>query len=269
MQDPYSSELETAAAAVRGAFGGCPLPAAGGSEVKENPVCSYDLVTCSDRDVQDKIVEALSSAFPDDLFIAEEGEERPLTDARTWVIDPIDGTLNFERGIPMFGSQLALMVGGEPVLSVIYLPPADEMFTATAVSGVRLNGVPVEPCGGRDLSRCIASTGDFSRKSREWREKHYEIMGAMRDEVARIRMFGAACVDFAYLSCGRTDVHIRFANKIWDFMPGLFMARVSGAYVDEDLLRDSRFLLIARTEEEAVQYRERVLSRVELRRQDY
>lgn len=269
MQDPYSRELEVAVTAVCGAVDEHLCPVTGGAEEKENPVGSYDLVTCSDRDVQDKIVKAVSSAFPEDLFIAEEGEENSLTDARTWVIDPIDGTLNFERGIPMFGSQLALMVGREPVLSVIYLPSSCETFTATVASGVRLNGVPVEPRGGRDLGKCIVSTGDFSRRSQEWREKHYEIMGAMRDEVARIRMFGAACVDFAYLSCGRTDIHIRFANKIWDFMPGLFMARVSGAYVDEGLLKDSGFLLLARTEEEAVRYRERVLSRVRLRRQDY
>lgn len=148
MEDPYSRELEVAAAAVRRAVDEHLRPAAGGAEEKENPVGSYDLVTCSDREVQDKIAKAISSEFPEDLFIAEEGEENSLTDARTWVIDPIDGTLNFERGIPAFGSQLALMVGREPVLSVIHLPPSGETFTARLPRGSGSTGSRWSPAGG-------------------------------------------------------------------------------------------------------------------------
>ena len=264
MQDPYSRELEVAADAVRRAADRYVRSDGAPSEEKENAVGSYDLVTYSDRQAQEDIIRTISVEFPGDLFIAEEGEENSLTDARTWVIDPIDGTLNYERGIPMFGTQLVLMVGKEPVMSVIYLPVPEEMFTATVADGVRLNGMPVKPCGGHDLKKCIVSTGDFSRKKQEWRDIHYTLIGAMKDEVARIRMFGAACVDFAYLASGRTDIHIRFVNKLWDFMPGLFMARVSGAYVDEELLSEKRFLLLTRTAEEASQYRDIVLSQIDM-----
>lgn len=172
MQDPYSRELEVAADAVRRAADRYVRSDGGPSEEKENAVGSYDLVTYSDRQAQEDIIRTISAEFPGDLFIAEEGEENSLTDARTWVIDPIDGTLNYERGIPMFGTQLVLMIGKEPVMSVIYLPVPEEMFTATVADGVRLNGIPVKPCGGHDLKKCIVSTGDFSRKKQEWTAVH-------------------------------------------------------------------------------------------------
>ncbi len=269
MEDPYSRELEAAVSAVRAAGDMYVGSEAGPSEEKTNAVGSYDLVTVSDEAAQKSIIDAISAQFPGDLFIAEEGQENSLTCARTWAIDPIDGTLNFEHGIPMFGTQIVLMVDRKPVMSVIYLPVRGEMFTATEAGGVKLNGVPVHPRGNTDLKKAIVSTGDFSRKKQVWRDLHYEIIGAMKDEVARIRMFGAACVDFAYIASGRTDIHIRFVNKIWDFMPGLFMARVAGAYVDEEILEKTKFLLLAGTEEEAEAYREKVLSGIDLGRQSY
>lgn len=264
MQEQYSRELSVAVSAVRSAGGWYIGADRGDAEVKGNAVGSYDTVTASDVEAQRRIVSAIGEGFPGDLIIAEEGQESSLTDARTWVIDPIDGTLNYQHRIPMFGTQLALLVGGEPVMSVIYLPVLGEMFTATRAQGVLLNGEPVPEAPGRPLRECIVSTGDFSRRKQEWRDAHYRLIGGMRDEVARIRMFGAACVDFAYLAAGRTDVHIRFVNKIWDFMPGLFMARVSGAYVDEGLLESKRFLLLTRTPAEAEEFRERVLSKTDI-----
>ena len=146
----------------------------------------------------------------------------------------------------------------------IYVPVLREMYTATVASGARLNGSPIGNNTSRELRKCVVSTGDFSRKKQEWRDKHYELIGAMRDELARIRMLGAACCDFAFFAAGRIDIHIRFVNKIWDFMPGLFLARVSGAYVDEELLKEKSFLLLTQSKEEAEEFRQKVLSKVEL-----
>ncbi|MCQ2079825.1 MAG: hypothetical protein MJZ38_07215 [archaeon] len=262
--DCYQRELDVAVEAVRRAADRYVSDGNRDSEEKENSVGSYDIVTYSDVEAQESIVEAIRSAFPEDCFYCEESEGNELSDARTWVIDPIDGTLSYERGMPIYGTQLALFVDREPVLSVIYVPVLREMYTATRESGARLNGVPIGGNPNRDLKKCVVSTGDFSRKKQEWRDKHYELIGAMRDELARIRMLGAACCDFAFFTAGRMDIHIRFVNKLWDFMPGLFLARVSGAYVDEELLESKRFLLLTQTREEAEQFKERVLSKVEL-----
>lgn len=264
MDDPFGKELEVATAAVRRAADRYVADGNRESEEKENSVGSYDIVTYSDVEAQESIVSDIRSAFPDDRFYCEESDGNTLTDARTWVIDPIDGTLSYERGMPIYGTQLALFIGKAPVLSVIYVPVLGEMYTATVASGARLNGRKLGGTPDRDLKKCVVSTGDFSRKKQEWRDKHYELIGAMRDELARIRMLGAACCDFAFFAAGRIDIHIRFVNKLWDFMPGLFLARVAGACVDENLLREKSFLLLTQTEEEAEQFRERVLSKMEL-----
>lgn len=262
--DPYQRELDVAVEAVRKAADRYVSDGNRDAEEKSNSVGSYDIVTYSDVEAQDSIVKAIGSAFPEDCFYCEESEGNELSDRRTWVIDPIDGTLSYERGMPIYGTQLALFVDKEPVLSVIYVPVLHEMYTATKESGAKLNGVRIGNNPSRELKKCVVSTGDFSRKKQEWRDKHYELIGSMRDELARIRMLGAACCDFAFFAAGRIDIHIRFVNKLWDFMPGLFLARVSGAYVDEELLEEKKFLLLTQSREEAEEFKEKVLSKVVL-----
>lgn len=233
------------------------------SEVKGNAVDSYDLVTDADEEVQKAIVDGLSEMFPDDLVIAEEGKEADLTDGRTWVVDPIDGTLNYERGTPIFGTQLALMVGRKPVFSFIRLPALGEDYLADD-TGAYLNGRLLKQSASRPLKECIVSTGDFSRRKEVWREKHGELIELMRDEVARIRMMGAACSDFAFLAAGRTDIHIRFVNKLWDFVPGMFLAEMSGAYYDRDLLEQTRLLVMCGSKAESDEFAEKILSGIDI-----
>lgn len=233
------------------------------SEVKGNAVDSYDIVTDADEEVQKAIVDGLSEMFPDDLVIAEEGKEADLTDGRTWVVDPIDGTLNYERGTPIFGTQLALMVGRKPVFSFIRLPALGEDYLADD-TGAYLNGGLLKQSASRPLKECIVSTGDFSRRKEIWREKHGELIGLMRDEVARIRMMGAACSDFAFLAAGRTDIHIRFVNKLWDFVPGMFLAEMSGAYYDRDLLERTRLLVMCGSKAESDEFAEKILSGIDI-----
>ncbi len=141
--DPYQKELEIATEAVRIAADRYVTGGNRESEEKENSVGSYDIVTYSDVEAQESIVAAIHEAFPEDKFYCEESVENPLTDARTWVIDPIDGTLSFEMGMPIYGTQLVLFIDKAPVMSVIYVPVLKEMYTATAESGAKLNGKPI------------------------------------------------------------------------------------------------------------------------------
>ncbi len=231
--------------------------------VKTNAMGSFDIVTDADETAQRIIVDGLRELFPDDDIIAEEGMEHELGQGRTWVVDPIDGTLNYDRCNPLFGTQLALLIEGRPVFSAVCLPAMGEMYVADA-SGATLNGRPLGPLRSRPLKECIVSTGDFSRKKVYWRDKHQELIGAMRDEVARIRMMGAACSDFTYLASGRTDIHVRFVNKLWDFVPGMFLAEKAGAYYDAELLERTRLLVICASKEISDEFASKVLSKVEI-----
>lgn len=147
------------------------------------------------------------------------------------------------RGVPVFGSQGVFMVDRVPQASVICLPMQNEMYTASS-DGAFLNGVPIRTAGPRPLRECILTTGDFSRRSQEYRLMQARLISDCRDSVARFRMLGAACVDFAWLASGRTDIHVRFVNRIWDFMPGLHLAERAGAVYDRRLLEDTGILIL-------------------------
>ena len=257
--DAYSRERELIPRLISKATDSYCRTNAKSQEVKINTAGSYDIVTDADERAQDIVLKGLAEMFPEDRIIAEEGRDEPLTDARTWILDPIDGTLNYDRGVPVFGTQIVLMLDKQPVFSVISLPALNEEYIADRENGAFLNGKKLPPLRSRPLKECIVSTGDFSRRKVFWRQKHEELIGRMRDEVARIRMFGAACSDFAFLASGKTDIHIRFVNKLWDFMPGMFLAEVAGAYYDRELLESTGLLVMCGSESEYLEFKEKVL----------
>lgn len=218
-------------------------------EVKENDVGSYDIVTDVDVNIENYIISEIENRFPGDRIICEEKNNDTLTDERTWVLDPIDGTMNFHRGIPIYGIQTALLIDKQPVLSAIYIPSEDTVYSAAEGIGAFANGEILNPERSTgSLKESIISLCDFSRKNRAYRDALSDMISLMYDKVARIKMMGAACYDFVMIASGKTDLHIRFVNNIWDFMPGLFLAKTAGAYVDWDLLEKTGFLIVASSE---------------------
>ena len=219
-------------------------------ETKENDVGSYDIVTDVDVIIEDYIISEISRKYPNDRIICEERNNDVLTDERTWVLDPIDGTINFHRGIPAYGIQAALLIDKEPVLSVIYIPSEDSVFSAVKGLGAFVNDKPLQPKRvAGSLKESIISLCDFSRKNSAYRDALSDMISLMYNKVARIKMVGAACYDFVMVSTGRVDLHIRFVNNIWDFIPGLFLAEMSGAYIDRKLLDRTGFLIVASNED--------------------
>lgn len=243
----YMRELEVITDALRRA-GRMALGGDRAARSKQNACGIYDIVTDSDIRAEEIIVSAIREAFPDDIIISE--ELNPDTEAcgRTWAIDPIDGTMNYSRGIPLFGLQAVFMDGCEPKASAIYLPVYDEMYTASS-EGAFLNGVPLRTAEPRPLRQCIVSTGDFSKKCHEFRQAQAVIFHDCYRDVARFKVFGASCIDFTFLSSARTDVHVRFVNKIWDYLPGLFLAEMAGAVYDKQLMRDTSILILCSSQE--------------------
>lgn len=233
----------------------------GGVRRKDTVAGVYDAVTDIDVAVERKVIGAIRSAFPDDAIIAEESSPDAIAEGRTWALDPIDGTVNMTRGIPLYGMQGVFMRDGAPEASAILLPESDELFTASS-EGAFLNDIPVHVAEPRPLKECILTTGDFSRRSQDYRRMQALLLSECRDCVARFKMFGAACVDFAYLACGRTDIHVRFVNKIWDFMPGLYLAEKAGAVYDRDLLEKMGILILCSSEEVLDEALDEILPRI-------
>ena len=242
-----SRELEVLESAIRGA---AEIVLGGDRTVRDKStvIGMYDVVTGSDLAAEEYIISEIRKAFPDDTIISEEtNPDKDLT-ARCWTIDPIDGTMNYSRGIPFFGIQGCFMEDGEAKASAIYLPVFDEMFTASD-NGAFLNGERIHTCGSRPLRQCLVSTGDFSRRSQEFRDAQAAIFHDCYSDIARFKVFGASSVDYTYLACGRVDVHIRFLNKIWDFKPGMHIAEKAGAVYDKRLVDDYGILIMCSSQE--------------------
>lgn len=215
---------------------------------KDTAIGTYDIVTDVDSAVESFVIGRIRSEFPKDSIIAEESSPDAESRSRTWILDPIDGTVNMSRGIPLFGMQGAFQIHDKPIASAIYLPIHGEMFTATE-EGAYMNSTKIETSEPRPLKNCILTTGDFSRRSEDYRRMQALLLFDCRDCVARFKMFGAACIDFAYLACGRSDIHLRFVNKVWDFFPGMYLAEKAGAVYDEELLQEHNILMMCSCKE--------------------
>lgn len=189
-----------------------------------------DLVTTLDYAIENYIVNSIVRDFPNDKIVAEENYASELTAARTWVIDPIDGTVNFTRKLPLYGVQIALVENKQTIASAIYFPGFKELYTAYREGGSYRDGQPIHVNQFTSPARSILSMGDFTKKMGMEEENARRLLGlgALVNDVLKVKMFGAACYDFIALAQGYTDVHMMFSFGIWDVMPGILLVEEAG-----------------------------------------
>ena len=191
----------------------------------------FDLVTNIDRDIEDELSAAILRRFPGDKIHGEETVHEEYMKGRMWTIDPIDGTCNMVAGIPLYGIQCSLISDGRIVLSVIYLPHFNEMYTAEEGEGCYLNGRPLKVKYGGSLNNAIISLGDYPHKYVDIAEKQHKAVAEIYPHIAKIRMFGAACLDFSMVAAGRTDAAVVITRNLWDLAPGILLCKEAGAKV--------------------------------------
>jgi len=150
-----------------------------------------------------------------------------------WVVDPIDGTINYARNIPLFGVCVALMRNGAAVSSGIVFPSLGEKFMADLGGGAYLNQERIGVSDITDLSGAVVGFGDFAvGENAEMRnEVRLRVISGLASEVLRVRMFGSAGLQLAWLAAGRTDGSITLSNKAWDVQAGVLIAREAGGVV--------------------------------------
>ncbi|MBR2616073.1 MAG: hypothetical protein IKC69_05290, partial [Clostridia bacterium] len=191
---------------------------------------AFDVVTDVDRRIELYFKSELARVFPGDTLHGEEfSSDMPLSD-RTWILDPIDGTYNFATGSPHYGHQAALWDRGAVQVSVIFLPVFDEMYEAVKGHGAFCNGKRLF-VSNRRFEDSILSFGDYPHKRPDDVRDQKRLMEKSFPIVARLRMFGAASVDFAYLAAGRTEGVVLFTRNKWDIAPGWLLASEVGAAV--------------------------------------
>ncbi len=201
------------------------------SDVKVERKGHQDYVSQVDRDAEAAIIETLHTAYTDQAIKAEESGEQGDSD-HVWVIDPLDGTLNFLHGYPQFAVSIALRVKGRVEQGVIYDPMRDELFTATRGSGAVLNGQRIRVARNYHLEDALLSTG-FPVRSSEQLATYLPSFGALLARSADVRRAGAAALDLAYVACGRLDGFWEFGLKEWDIAAGALLVQESGGLIGD------------------------------------
>jgi len=200
---------------------------AAGASTKSSPT---DLVTEIDRASEALIVASLLRARPSDGIEGEEGSTREGSTGITWVIDPLDGTINYLYGIPAFSVSIAASVMGRAVAGVVQNPLTGETFAAAEGKGASLNGVELRlETMGRPLGEALVGTG-FSYEARI-RAAQAHMLPVLLPAVRDIRRAGSAALDLCAVACGRLDAHYEAGLEAWDLAAGEIIAREAGATV--------------------------------------
>ncbi len=192
-----------------------------------------NLVTEYDRRAEEIIVTALRDQFPDHHIYAEEqGDAEPGDSPFNWLVDPLDGTTNFVHGFPVFAVSMGLMHQGHGLVGVIYDPTRDELFTAAAGRGARLNGTPIRVSPTAELDQALLATG-FAYDRRTAADNNVAHLARFIRRCQGIRRAGAASLDLAYVACGRLDGYWEMGLFPWDVAAGTLLVREAGGRVTD------------------------------------
>jgi myo-inositol-1(or 4)-monophosphatase len=189
-----------------------------------------DVVTEVDVRVERLIRDRLTATRPEDGFLGEESGAGTTVSGLTWVVDPIDGTVNFLYRIPQFSVSIGVQREGETLAGVVHNPMSGELFSARLGGGAFLDGVPIRARPAADLSAALVGTG-FSYHATE-RRRQAEQLARMIDRIRDVRRMGSAALDLCQVACGRTDAYVERNLKPWDFAAGALVAREAGARVE-------------------------------------
>ncbi|MFQ3200793.1 MAG: myo-inositol-1(or 4)-monophosphatase [Zhongshania sp.] len=194
-----------------------------------------DFVTEVDRKAEQEIIYHLQKAYPDHGFLGEESGQTGNADSPyQWIIDPIDGTTNFVRGIPHFAVSIACINQGQIEHAVILDPIRREEFTASRGRGAQVNGRRVRVAMNTGLEGALLGTGiPFKARCEEHIPAYMRSLEALAGETAGIRRAGAASLDLAYVAAGRLDGFWEIGLNKWDIAAGILLVREAGGLVSD------------------------------------
>lgn len=190
-----------------------------------------DLVTAADLASQRRIAEALADAFPDHTLLAEEEGVRPDPGRPwRWIVDPLDGTMNFAHGYPFWTVSIGLEHAGELVVGVVYDPLGDAMYSASKGAGATLDGRPIRVSGTDRLSRSLIAAAmpvDFAADA----SRQLALMGRFSTGTHSVRRSGSTAYNLALVAAGRSEVAYGTHVNPWDVAAGVVLVREAGGVV--------------------------------------
>ncbi len=194
------------------------------AQTKSSPI---DIVTEADRACEELIRRRLLGARPDDAFVGEEGDDIVGSSGVSWVVDPIDGTVNYLYGLPHYAVSIAAARDGEVVAGVVLGPALEIEYAATLGGGATRNGVPIRVRATPPLDQALVSTG-FSYET-DIRTRQADAIARMLPQVRDIRRQGSCALDLCAVAAGQSDGYVEEGAYAWDHAAGGLIATEAGA----------------------------------------
>jgi len=189
-----------------------------------------DFVSDVDIDAERMIIAAIQQTYPDHAIVAEESNDTTTEHEYTWIIDPLDGTLNFLQGIPHFAVSIAVKKGKHLEHGVIVDPIRREEFVASRGSGAQLNGKRIRVSQRHKLEDCVLGTG-IPPGSIPRLDQYMASLTDLTRACRGIRRAGSAALDLAYVAAGRTDGFWEMGLSKWDIAAGIVLVREAGGFI--------------------------------------
>ena len=195
-----------------------------------NATTAHDIKLEVDVLTQDLITEILLRKFPEHALYGEEGVVGDQSSDHQWVVDPLDGTVNYFYGLPHFCTSIALRFRGEIIVGVIYDPIRDELWSGQKGQPPLLNGRAFRVSTRTDLAESVISVG--LSKTKTTIDAGLPLLQQMVHRVRKCRMLGSAALDLAYVACGRLDAYIEQGISLWDIAAGWLLVEAAGGRVE-------------------------------------
>lgn len=202
-----------------------------------------DPVTQVDTDSERLIVDALRSERPDDGILGEEGTQLLGKSGFVWVIDPLDGTVNYLYGIPSHAVSIAVVYEGKPIVGVVHDSALDNVYSARLGGGAFCNGQPITVTSETRLSHTLLGTG-FSYDHKE-RLKQSKTLVSLVPEVRDIRRSGSCALDLCWTAAGHLDAFYERGPHLWDVQAGVLIVQEAGGEANYDV--DSKKIVASGT----------------------
>jgi myo-inositol-1(or 4)-monophosphatase len=201
-----------------------------GGQLQVDRKGSIDLVTEMDHRSEELILGRIQADFPGHNILSEESGSLQNTGNQQWIIDPLDGTVNYAHGVPIYSVSIAYAEDSVVQIGVVYDPMQDECFSAQLGKGATLNGQPLPVLEPIDLNSSLLVTG-FPYDIRTHPENNLDLYARFTLASQGVRRFGSAALDLCYVAAGRVDGYWEIRIKLWDIAAGGLIAEEAGATV--------------------------------------
>ena len=191
---------------------------------------AHDIKLEIDVQAQELVGELLLDEFPAHALYGEEGILGDQSSDHQWIVDPLDGTVNYFYGIPHFCVSIALRLHKNVVVGAIYDPIRNEMWTGQQGEISELNGAPIHVSDRAELAEAVISIG--LAKTGETINTNFPLFQQMIHRVRKCRVLGSAALDLAYVACGRFDAYVETGISLWDVAAGSLLVENAGGTVD-------------------------------------